>query len=99
MEVRLPERLKAKKYETAVVDAQVRFQRGEPISDQTAVSIAAGWMSPGYDGVHLTALVTTGKADASGLQDNIYAAKHEAERGLDRTALNMLAVWVNDNKQ
>ncbi|MEV6272681.1 hypothetical protein AB0L64_36270 [Kribbella sp. NPDC051936] len=63
------------------------------ITDSSALAIAAGWQSPGYQGRAFASLASTGSVDLNALADNILHAWQEANER-DRDALDLLLLWA-----
>lgn len=73
--------------------AEVREAHGvREITDQTAVTIASWWQSPGREGCAFAQLSTTGMVEPDMLAYDIAGVHKEASPD-ERLALDMLSTW------
>ncbi|GAA0622080.1 hypothetical protein HPO96_28585 [Kribbella sandramycini] len=76
------------------VDAVATTGNGARLTDSSALTIAAGWQSPGYRGSAFAELAGTGSVDLNDLAENILHAHGAAKTEHDRHTLDLLLLWA-----
>lgn len=81
---------------TTRLDVARDMARGGIITDESAVTIASWWMSPGTDGAAFSELVHTGSADLDDLRDDVRRSLDETGDDTDeRDELTALMAWID----
>lgn len=76
------------------VDAAAAKGETACLTDNSALTVAAGWQSPGTQGQAFAELASTGSVSLHALADDIEQAWHLADTSYDRHMLDLLLIWA-----